>query len=231
MGQTLQTTIESRPPGTHSRQDLVRVDPHAWAAWLRSRDDLAAVPHLAGWAEAGRPLIVRRRVPGEGAETVPLGLPLPPADGKRRIGLALPAEHLTRMDGPSLVEAAAHAPAAWGGTIAALVALGERYDLHPRPFGGLLWQAVTGLPYLTATSDLDLLWPCQAPIPTGLLDGLATIADIAPMRLDGEILLPDGTGLHWRELRDAPEGGTVLAKGLDGLAMRAVAPLRTRTTA
>ncbi len=32
------------------------------------------------------------------------------------------------------------------------------------------------------------------------------------MRLDGEILLPDGTGLHWRELRDAPEGGTVLAK-------------------
>ncbi|MCJ2139916.1 malonate decarboxylase holo-[acyl-carrier-protein] synthase [Methylobacterium sp. E-066] len=227
MGQIPQPNIETRTPGTVTRQDLVHADPGAWAAWLRSREDLAGVPHLAGWAEAGRPLIVRRRVPGEGAETVPLGLPLPPADGKRRIGLALPAEHLTRLDGPSLAEAAVHAPAAWGGTVAALVALGERYGSNPRPFGGLLWQAVTGLVYLTATSDLDLLWPCREPAPTGLLDGLASIAETAPMRLDGEILLQDGTGLHWRELRDAPEGGTVLAKGLDGLGMRPVAPLRT----
>ncbi|MCJ2126303.1 malonate decarboxylase holo-[acyl-carrier-protein] synthase [Methylobacterium sp. J-077] len=223
--------LETRPPGTVTRQDLVRADSYAWASWLRTRDDLTGVPHLAGWAEAGRPLIVRRRIPGEGRAAVPLGLPLPPGDGKRRIGLALPAEHLTRMAGPSLAEAASHAPKAWQATIAAAVALGERYALKPRPFGGLLWQAVTGLTYLTEASDLDLLWPCQAPVPTGLLDGLASIADKAPMRLDGEILLPDGTGLHWRELRDAPEGGTVLAKGLDGLAMRPVAALRFREPA
>lgn len=225
-------TIEPRrSDNTVTRQDLVRADPGAWASWLRTRDDLAGVPHLDGWAEAGRPLIVRRRVPGEGAAAVPLGLPLPPADGKRRIGLALPAEHLARLDGPSLAEAAAHAPAAWQATIAAIVALGERYGLNPRPFGGLLWQAVTGLTYLSAASDLDLLWPCREPVSTGLLDGLATIAEQAPMRLDGEILLPDGTGLHWRELRDTPEGGTVLAKGLDGLAMRPAAGLRTREPA
>ncbi|MCJ2059704.1 malonate decarboxylase holo-[acyl-carrier-protein] synthase [Methylobacterium sp. J-048] len=218
-------------PSAFTRQDLVRADPRAWASWLCTREDLADVPHLAGWAEAARPLIVRRRVPGEGAEVVPLGLPLPPADGKRRIGLALPAEHLTGIAGPSLAEAAAHAPAAWHETIAAAVALGKRYGLTPRPFGGLLWQAVTGLAYLSATSDLDLLWPCTEPFPTGLLDGLASIADNAPIRLDGEILLPGGTGLHWRELRDAPEGGTVLAKGLDTLAMRPVAGLRIRDPA
>ncbi|SFL64894.1 malonate decarboxylase holo-[acyl-carrier-protein] synthase [Methylobacterium pseudosasicola] len=226
MGQIPQPIIETLPPDTVTRQDLVRADPHAWASWLRTRDDLTGVPHLAGWAEAGRPLIVRRRVPGEGAEAVPLGLPLPPADGKRRIGLALPAEHLTRLDGPSLTEAAIYAPAAWQATIAAAVALGDRFGLKPRPFGSLLWQAVTGLTYLSATSDLDLLWPCREPVPTGLLDGLATIAETAPMRLDGEILLPDGTGLHWRELREAPDGGTVLAKGLDSLAMRPAAALR-----
>jgi phosphoribosyl-dephospho-CoA transferase len=228
MGQIHRTTSETRRPGTVTRQDLVRADPVAWASWLRTRGDLAATPHLAGWAEMGRPLIVRRRVPGEGAEAVPLGLPLPPADGKRRIGLALPAEHLTRIAGPGLEEAAAHAPAAWAATIAAAMAVGERYGLKPRPFGGLLWQAVTGLTYLSASSDLDLLWPCREPVPTGLLDGLASIAETAPMRLDGEILLPDGTGLHWCELRDASEGGTVLAKGLDGLAMRPVAALRIR---
>jgi phosphoribosyl-dephospho-CoA transferase len=231
MGQMPHPTIEPRRSDTVTRQDLVRADPGAWASWLRTRDDLAGVPHLDGWAEAGRPLIVRRRVPGEGAEAVPLGLPLPPADGKRRIGLALPAEHLARLDGPSLAEAAAHAPAAWQATIAAIVALGERYGLNPRPFGGLLWQAVTGLTYLSAASDLDLLWPCREPVPVGLLDGLSSLAETAPMRLDGEILLPDGTGLHWRELRDAPESGTVLAKGLDGLAMRPAAAFRTREPA
>ena len=231
MAQIHRAHIEPRPPRIFTRQDLVRVDPEAWSSWLGTRADLAGVPHLAVWVGAGRPLIVRRRVPGEGAGTVPLGLPLPPADGKRRIGLALPAERLTRLDSPSLAEVAPHAPPAWHGTIAAVVALGDRYGVTPRPFGGLLWQAVTGLTYLSPASDLDLLWPCPGPVPAGLLDRLAAIADNAPMRLDGEILLPDGTGLHWRELRDAPEGGTVLAKGLDGLAMWPVAPLRSRETA
>ena len=212
----------------HRRQDLVRPDPHAWATWLRTRPDLDGVPHLPGWAEAGRPLIVRRRVPGETGAAVPLGLPLPPADGKRRIGLALPAETLTDFASPSLAEAAAHAPAAWQAVLDAIEALGDRYGLKPRPFGSLLWQAVTGLTYLNATSDLDLLWPCPEPVLAGLLDGLAAIAETAPMRIDGEILLADGTGLHWRELRDAPDDGTVLAKGLDGVAMRPVAGLRLR---
>ncbi|MGT2480636.1 hypothetical protein ACU4GR_21470 [Methylobacterium oryzae CBMB20] len=68
-----------------------------------------------GWAASGRPLIVRRRVPGETGDAVPLGLPLPPADGKRRIGLALPASALSPA--PAVArpfEAAAHAPEPWG---------------------------------------------------------------------------------------------------------------------
>ncbi|KOX55932.1 malonate decarboxylase holo-[acyl-carrier-protein] synthase [Methylobacterium fujisawaense] len=208
------------------RHDLVRVDPAAWDAWRADRPDLGAVPHLEGWASAGRPLIVRRRVPGETGDAVPLGLPLPPADGKRRIGLALPASALSPVPAVSLTEAAAHAPASWGPAVDALTALGRRHGLVPRPFGSLLWQAVTGLTYLSAASDLDLLWPCRVPVPVGLLDGIAAVAETAPMGIDGEILLPDGAGLHWRELRDAPEDGSVLAKSLDRLALQAVAGLR-----
>jgi phosphoribosyl-dephospho-CoA transferase len=92
----------------------------------------------------------------------------------------------------------------------------------------LLWQAVTGLPYLSRCSDLDLLWPCGETVPSGLLDGIAAIAEAAPMGIDGEILLSDGAGLHWRELRDAPDGGSVLVKSLDGLVLRPVDPLRAR---
>lgn len=47
----------------------------------------------SGWAEAGRPLIVRRFAEGESRLRVPLGLPLPPrADGPRRIRVALAPE-------------------------------------------------------------------------------------------------------------------------------------------
>ncbi|SEH33408.1 phosphoribosyl-dephospho-CoA transferase [Methylobacterium sp. 275MFSha3.1] len=208
------------------RHDLVRVDPAAWAAWRADRPDLGAVPHLEGWAAAGRPLIVRRRVPGETGDAVPLGLPLPPADGKRRIGLALPASALAPAPVVTLAEAVARAPAAWGPSLDALTALGRRHGLVPRPFGSLLWQAVTGLTYLSASSDLDLLWPCPPPVPVDLLDGIAAVAETAPMGIDGEILLPDGAGLHWRELRDAPEDGSVLAKSLDRLVLRPVGSLR-----
>ncbi|MDP4023824.1 malonate decarboxylase holo-[acyl-carrier-protein] synthase [Methylobacterium sp. NEAU 140] len=217
-------------PEAHARHDLVRAAPAAWAALLRDRPDLDGLPHLAGWAGARRPLIVRRSHPGEGTDRVPLGLPLPPADGKRRIGLALPAADLTPVTAPTLAEAAAHAPAAWRPTLDALVALGARCGSPPRPFGGLLWQAMTGLAYLTAASDLDLLWPCPEPVPSDLLDGLVRIADAAPMRLDGEILLPDGGGVHWRELRDAPAGGPVLAKYRDRAALRSV-PVGARAAA
>ncbi|MBE7201808.1 MAG: malonate decarboxylase holo-[acyl-carrier-protein] synthase [Parafilimonas terrae] len=213
------------------RHDLVRVDPAAWAAWLDTRRDLAGLPHLAGWAEAGCPLIVRRRVPGETGDGIPLGLPMPPADGKRRIGLALPATGLTPLAAPDLAEVSDHAPAAWRPTIDVLLALGRTHSLAPRPFGSLLWQAVTGLTYLSKTSDLDLLWACPQRVPTSLLAGLDAIAADAPMRIDGEILLPDGTGLHWRELHAAPEEGSILAKGRDGVTLRPVTSLRERVIA
>lgn len=216
-----------------ARHDLVRVAPAAWTLVLAGRPDLAEVPHLPGWAEAGRPLIVRRYGPGEDRASVPLGLPLPPRDGKRRIGLALPADRLGRVPAPTLASVRAAAPAAWQAALDALVALGAVHGCPPRPFGGLLWQGLTGLPYLTATSDLDLLWP----LPRGgvdlaaLLAGIAAIARTAPMRIDGEVLLPDGAGIQWRELTEAPAGGQVLAKALDRLSLRAVADLLPRAAA
>ena len=204
----------------------MRADPQVWADWRASRPDLDGISHLAGWAEAERPLIVRRRVPGEGGDAIPLGLPLPPADGKRRIGLALPAAALTPAASPDLADVVGHAPPDWQPTLAGLIELGRRYAIVPRPFGALLWQALTHLPYLSATSDLDLLWPCAARVPAGLLDRIGALAETAPMRIDGEMLLPDGVGVHWRELREAPDGGTVLAKSRDGLALVPAASLR-----
>ena len=103
---------------TFRRHDLVQVEPVAWAAWLKTRPDLAGLRRLEGWADAGRPLIVRRRVPGEAGPGLPLGLPMPPADGKRRIGLTLPAHVLRPMAAPDLAGIRHHAPATWQPAIA-----------------------------------------------------------------------------------------------------------------
>ncbi len=202
------------------RHDLVRVVPAAWDDLLRARPDLHGSDLLAGWAEAGHPLIVRRYHPGEARDAVPLGLPLPPSAGKRRIGLALPVAVLAPCPAPELAAVTEVAPAAWRGALADLLRLGERFGLRPRPFGGLLWQALTGLPYLSDASDLDLLWPVSGPVPPGFLAGLSALAETAPMRLDGEIVFPDGAGVQWREL--LPGTGEAILKSLDRLELRRV---------
>ncbi len=209
--------------GEIRRHDLVRAEPGAFAAALRAQALGQGAPGT-DWAARGRPLIVRRYHPGEDRGLVPLGLPLPPAAGKRRIGLALPAAALGPLPAPTLAAVRGHAPASWQPVLDALLALGADHGLVPRPFGSLLWQALTGLPYLSRTSDLDLLWPVEDRPPPGFLAGLARIAAAAPMGIDGEILLPDGAGIHWRELFEGRDA--VLAKHLDRLEMRSVAPPR-----
>lgn len=198
------------------RHDLFVVAPRAWTQLLGGRPDLDGVPHLETWARDGRPVIARRRFSDEG-DHLPAGLPLPPADGKRRIGLSVPWPDATPHAPVPLAAARAAAPTQWHPTIDAVLALGAAQGLVAHVFGGLLWQSLTGLSYLSATSDLDLLW--QAPVSRPFLDRLAAIEADAPMRLDGEVVLPDGAGVNWRELREAPPGGSVLAKGLDGVAL------------
>lgn len=206
-----------------ARHDLLTVAPAAWAALLAERPDLDGIPYLADWAARGWPVIVRRRVPGEDAARVPAGLPLPPGLGKRRIGLALDPGTVRPRPGPTLAEARGVAPVSWHPTLDALIALGRAHAIVPRVFGGLLWQALTGLAYLSASSDLDLLWP--GPVDRSVLDGFTRIDAQAPMRLDGEILLADGFAVNWRELHAAEPGDTILAKGLERLELRPVSAL------
>ena len=115
------------------------------------------------------------------------------------------------------------APEAWWPVVDEVLALGRECRLVPNVFGSLLWQALTGLSYLGSGSDLDLLWPVSGRVDARFLQGLARIEAGAPMRLDGEIVLPDRAGINWRELLDAPEGGTVLCKGRESLALRPAA--------
>jgi phosphoribosyl-dephospho-CoA transferase len=91
-------------------------------------------------------------------------------------------------------------------------------DAETRCFGSLAWEAMTGLPYLTPGSDLDLLWTVENAVAAdALTDRIARLAQSAPMRIDGELLFRSGRAVQWREWRSGT--AQVLAKQTDGVAM------------
>jgi phosphoribosyl-dephospho-CoA transferase len=193
------------------RHDLVFVSPTAWRSFLESRAELADDALVAGWVDRGWPLIARRLAPEEG-HGVPLGLPLPPSAGKRRIGLLMDPVGIRSTARPPLLSAAFRvAPAAWIPTLRTLNHVATRLGVEARVFGSLAWCLLTGLNYLSVSSDLDFILSLPRPrdFPE-LMTELDSIDSAAPMRLDGEIVGDDGVGVHWRELHSGARD--VLAK-------------------
>jgi phosphoribosyl-dephospho-CoA transferase len=207
------------------RHDLLRVEPPAWDAMLQCYPSLADLPLVADWARLDRPVIVRRRMAGECADALPAALPLPPSYGKRRLAFcfALGAS-IVALPPVLLRDAAPAAPAEWRPIIAALLDLGETAGTTPRVFGALLWQHATGLSYLSARSDLDLLWSISDErTAASLVRRLRRLDADGPVRLDGELELPDGAAVNWREL--AQNGNQLLVKTMDGVEVRTRAAL------
>jgi phosphoribosyl-dephospho-CoA transferase len=201
------------------RHALLRVEPAAYALMLAGRADLAGEELLVDWVALGRPLIARRRSACDVAGFVAAGIPLPPAQGKKRIALQVsPGAIQSVAPPPLLADAARAAPAGWRATIAAIQSLCLRLGVGARVFGSLAWASLTGLEYLSASSDLDLLFAVNEDTNVAaLLGGLARIEAGAPMRLDGEIVR-FGMAANWRELYAG--AGEVLVKTIDGVFMR-----------
>jgi phosphoribosyl-dephospho-CoA transferase len=190
----------------------------------------ADLPLVRSWADRGWPVIVRRRVGTEELGLAPIGLPLPPALGKRRSALLLSPDGISQRLSPPLLQAAASvADSSWRLTIDSLLALGARTGVESSAFGSLMWQQQTGLRYLSPRSDLDVLWP----VPSGfdvfsLAFSIAEIQRDAPMPIDGEIVFPDGAAVNWRELwmvRRAADRGAVLVKTMEGVRLLDIASL------
>lgn len=195
------------------RHRMVWVEPAIWGAVIAKEPALADEPLVAGWASAGWPVISRRAACDDTGSMAPLGLPLPPAWGKARLSLRVPLGAIVDdAPAPLLKVAARVAPVAWLDTIGALLEL----DSEVRCFGSLAWQYLTGLAYLSATSDLDLLWEVpNAEHANALTAWIERVGRTAPMRIDGELLAPAGRAVQWTEWRS--DAGILLAKSIDGV--------------
>jgi phosphoribosyl-dephospho-CoA transferase len=211
------------------RHDLLQPEAAAWDAMLRCHQGLGDLPLVADWARLDRPVIVRRRMAGELPDCVPAALPLPPCHGKRRLAFTFSSSAaLTARPAVLLRDAARAAPAEWQSIIAALLDFGDTIETAPRVFGALLWEHATGLPYLSPQSDLDLLWSISdANTAHSLVARLHQLDAKSPVRLDGELELPEGAAVNWRELARTLEdqNGDVLVKTMDGVEMRSKARL------
>jgi phosphoribosyl-dephospho-CoA transferase len=172
---------------------------------------------LRRWFANDWPLVVRR--PGDDARAgrIALGLPLPPSEGKRRLCFELPERAIARWSPPLRVcDAAPRLPLAWRKSLAALGEQAAQCGVTLRVFGSVAWQALTGLDYLTARSDVDLWWqPADA-------DQLETVVAIIArwekrhgVRADGEISFPYGAAVAWREWHASRSNDRVLVKRID----------------
>ena len=207
---------DAGPGNLFQRHDLLKIDPRAWREGLAARPELQNLPHLSDWARQGWPVIVRRYLPADCRDLVPIAIPLPPGAQKLRIALALPKESVIAPLPPvSLREAQKTAPSIWQDTIEAILAIADQHQVNVSIFGSLLWQALTGLDYLRVSSDLDLLWHLQgASFSWSLIDAIAWLDRKSPVRIDGEIRLSCG-GLNWREI--ASGQSEILVKTLMGI--------------
>lgn len=202
----------------HRRHTLVYLHPPAWSCLLRDHAWLAQHALVHAWAARGWPLIARRRAAHDG-DGVAVGLPLPPSAGKARIALMVREGDIARVTAlPALAQVICRAPAPWRPNLHALAGIAADHEVFVQVFGSLAWQYLTGLSYVTDASDLDLAWTApRGPRMASLMDAIARADEVAPMRVDGEIIFADGTAANWRELRG--QAAQVILKTSAGLTL------------
>ncbi|USJ01965.1 malonate decarboxylase holo-[acyl-carrier-protein] synthase [Xanthomonas prunicola] len=174
--------------------------------WLREDAQWQAMTpgvqsRLQQWFAAGLPAVVARGDASQAADTLRLGVPLPPSDGKQRLALQAHVADIARCTAPLTLDAVMpHAPVAVQPALQALLNEAQTQVLHPRVFGSFAWQALTGLAYVHAQSDLDLLWSIETPAQAHAVVTLVQRWEQRHgLRADGELLLPDDNAVNWRE--------------------------------
>lgn len=201
------------------RHDLVWLD----AAGAAAAGACAHAARHAGivrdWVAQHRPLVVATQPDDLPAGCVALGISPASPRPRQRVCLRVPRRLIVQhWRALPLASAIASAPAHWRAPMARIERLCRRLGIRAGVYGSLAFQILTRQDYLTPDSDLDLLFDCPpgADLPA-LLAGLRA-TESGALRIDGEVRLPGGWAVPWRELalaleaNDANAPARVLAK-------------------
>jgi phosphoribosyl-dephospho-CoA transferase len=200
------------------RHQIAWLSRDGWQGVLARPWDEEARQCLKHWAGHRLPLVVTRQPDTLGKGEVALGLCAPARWRRRRLGLQLPLAEVAYFDEfPALDRILMQLPAPVRGPAHRLAQALRAQDLTARAYGSHGWRALTGLDHLRAGSDLDL-WLGVADIAQADAAATALAGFSGPVRLDGELVFPDGAAVAWREWRAWREGrtGALLVKRLRG---------------
>jgi phosphoribosyl-dephospho-CoA transferase len=211
-----------------TRHDRVWLHPSSWRAGLRAELDAGTVEQVDRWIRRGRAAVARRRDPHCGDDDRCLGIALPIAHGRRRIALVVDRQTVVRVEPPLTLDAVIDAaPFRCRAALADLSRGARDTGTTLSVYGSFAWQAISVEACVTAHSDLDLLWDAATPADADRVIALLLDWESASgIRADGEVRLPNGDAVAWREL--ASDASRVLVKRDDGVALR---PLRGRGVA
>lgn len=217
--------MSSDDPDAHpARHARVWLDPTSWREHVRDAD-ADAVGEIDAWVGQGRALVARRRDPTTGPRDRCLGLALPLARRRRRIGLVVDRSAVLRVAPPLSIDdvIADVIPTMPSDRRAALYSLRDRAADVATPlavYGSYAWQAIAGEPCVTPDSDIDLLWDARDDRQVArMLDVLSTWERGTGIRADGEVRFAGCGSVAWRELRDADAAARILVKWDDGVAL------------
>lgn len=193
------------------RHKRVWLDPQC----LNGNDKVMRLPdqhrqRLRDWVNAGRPLIGRAWTAAEDpralarsvAQGVPVGLALRTSEEKVRMALVVQPAQVVRVEAPLLLrDALDFLPAGMAKCGARVVEAMNELGLDVSVYGSAFWSHAGQASCMTPTSDLDLLLrPVSAAQARRCLACLSELRAAEEVRLDGEMLLPDGSGVAWAEL-------------------------------
>ncbi len=225
--------MDKHPPAWLVRHGLVKATGQAWSRWLSMCSDPTDVLVLSHWKAFDLPLMVVRQCDdGQplNLDAVALGLPAPTQWARKRIPLRIEAQALSIHPAhPQLPTLQAVAGTLCGEYAVPAQAFMRQLDaqLHTvgvlaRVYGSYGWQTITALPYVHTRSDLDLCLSVQEAVHADavcdVLHRLEPTQLNQRMRVDGELIFPDGTAIAWREWSHMRQGhmSEVLIKRIEG---------------
>lgn len=158
-----------------------------------------------------------------------LGLTLPAAQGRQRVGLVVERGDIAAIHAPLSISACLRRlPEGDARELAHLEQSIFKAGAAVGVYGSLAWEVIADAAYRHADSDVDLI--CDISSLSQLCVTLAALRRCAARLdcgLDGEIRFPNGDAVAWKELAqqvDDPQA-SVLVKGMESIGLLTVQEL------
>lgn len=178
---------------------------------------------LARWITPRRPLVVARRQEDDAPDLLRLGLALP---GKERVCVSISAYAVLFLRRPPyLLDVMKIGSQFWPEAMRELAEIVTRTAPDTRVFGSLAWQFFSSdsdYNFVTPNSDINLLLtPAHDAKLRTCIHFLQKFENrFAAPRVDGEIALPGGNFVSWREFAAGPK--RILVKGAEAVRLRPI---------